>query len=170
MRRFATISISALMLAGCQSTGSPRVGPVVAFNAQEAAFINKVGSARIDGQAFLVLPGGASRMAAGETVRLIPATAYARARINHLYKGRKFVRAADIPNIPAPAQYVENTRSTTANSGGRFQFDGVAPGSYFVVTQKIYRPEGSLTPQGGAMYESVTIKGSETAKLVVVGR
>jgi hypothetical protein len=38
------------------------------------------------------------------------------------------------------------------------------------VTQKIYRPEGSLTPKGGAMYESVTIKGSETAKLVVVGR
>mgnify|MGYP000673872351 CR=1 FL=1 len=28
----------------------------------------------------------------------------------------------------------------------------------------------SLTPQGGAMYESVTIRGSETAKLVVVGR
>lgn len=170
MRRIASAAACALLLAGCQSTGAPRPGITVAFSAQEAAFIHKVGSARIDGQAFLVLPGGQSRPAAGETVRLIPATAYARARIAHLYKGQKFVRAADIPNIPAPAQYVENTRSTTANSGGRFQFDEVAPGSYFVVTQKIYRPEGALTPQGGAMYENVTIKGSETAKLVVVGR
>lgn len=168
MRRFATISADAFMLAGCQSTGAPRSS--VAFNVQEAAFVHKVGSARIDGQAFLVLPGGTARPAAGETVRLVPASSYARARMAHLYKGGKFVRAADIPNIPAPPQYVENTRATTANSSGRFQFKEVAPGSYFVVTQKVYRPEGSLTPQGGAMYESVTIRGSETARVVVVGR
>ena len=168
MRQFAAAAACAFFLAGCQSTSAPP--PLVAFKAQEAAFVHKVGAARIEGQAFLVLPGGESRLAAGETVRLVPATAYARARIAHLYKGRKFVRAADIPDVPAPAQYVENTRSTTASSGGRFQFDDVAPGSYFVVTQKIYRSEGSLTPQGGAMYESVTIRGVETAKLVVFGR
>lgn len=170
MRRIASAAACAALLAGCQSTGAPRPGVSVAFNPQEAAFIHKVGSARIDGQAFLVLPGGEARPAAGETVRLVPASSYARARIAHLYKGRKFVRAADIPNIPAPAQYVENTRSTTANSTGRFHFDDVAPGSYFVVTQKVFKPEGALTPEGGAMYESVTIRGAETARVVVVGR
>ena len=46
----------------------------------------------------------------------------------------------------------------------------MAPGDYFVVTQKIYRGEGALFPEGGAMYEAVRISGSETARVVIVGR
>jgi hypothetical protein len=46
----------------------------------------------------------------------------------------------------------------------------VAPGRYFVATQKVYRPQDALFPEGGAMYETVEVKDGETARVVVVGR
>jgi len=161
--------LAALGLSACQSVQGP--GPAASlFDPREAAFIHKRGDGRIEGQAFLVLPNGQTRLAAGEVVRLLPATAYARARFTHLYGDQKFVRARDIPQAPAPPDYAAHTRSTTSTSAGRFRFDDVAPGDYLVVTQKIYRSEGSLFPEGGAMYEKVRINGAETVRVVLVGR
>ncbi|MFZ9499952.1 MAG: carboxypeptidase regulatory-like domain-containing protein [Beijerinckiaceae bacterium] len=169
MMRFALAALAAMSLSACQSTRGP-IPAQATFDAREAAFIHKRGEGQIEGQAFIVLPNGQTRLAAGEAVRLVPSTAYSRARIAHLYGDRKFVRARDIPETPAHPDYVAHTRSTVSTSSGRFRFEGVAPGDYFVVTQKIYRQEGGLLPEGGAMYETVRVSGRETARVVVVGR
>ena len=169
MHRFAVAVLAALSLPGCQSVRGPEP-PAALFDPREAAFIHKGGDGRIEGQAFLVLPNGQTRLAAGETVRLVPATAYARARFTHLYGDRNFVRARDIPQTPSHPDYAAHTRATMTTSAGRFRFDDVSPGDYFVVTQKIYQSEGNLFPEGGAMYEKVRISGGETARIVIVGR
>jgi len=169
MHRFVLTVFAAICLSACQTTLAPEPSAAM-FDSREAAFIHKRGEGRIDGQAFLVLPNGQTRLAAGEVVRLVPATQYARARFAHLYGDRKFVRARDIPQVPSHPDYASHTRSTTASSAGRFRFDDVAPGDYLVVTQKIYQSENNLFPEGGAMYEKVRINGGETARVVIVGR
>lgn len=161
------MAVMGLALAACRPVAPPP--SAVAFDPKAAAHIRE-GSAKITGQAFLVLPGGQTRLAAGEVVRLVPDSAYARARFEALYQGRKFVRARDWTNIPADPAYTELTRTTTTTSAGYFTFDRVAPGRYFVATQKVYRPQDALFPEGGAMYETVEVKDRETARVVVVGR
>lgn len=169
MHRFAFVVFVAVSLSGCQAARGPEPSPAL-FDPREAAFIHKRGDGRIEGQAFLVLPNGQTRLAAGEVVRLVPATAYARARFSQLYGDRKFVRARDIPQAVPHPDYVAHTRTTTSTSSGRFRFDDLAPGDYIVVTQKIYQSEANLLPEGGAMYEKVRINGGETARVVIVGR
>jgi hypothetical protein len=169
MHRFVLTIFAALSLSACQTTRGPEPSSAL-FDPREAAFIHKRGDGRIEGQAFLALPNGQTRLAAGEVVRLVPATLYARARFAHLYGDKKFVHARDIPQVPSHPDYAAYTRTTTATSSGRFRFDDLAPGDYIVVTQKIYRSEASLLPEGGAMYETVRINGSETVRVVIVGR
>lgn len=168
IRSSVAVIVMAVALAACRPAAPPP--PAVSFDPKMAAHIQKEGGGKITGQAFLVLPNGQTRLAAGEPVRLVPDTPYARARFETLYQGRKFVRARDWVNIPADPAYTAHTRTTTTTSAGHFRFDGVAPGRYFVATQKVYRPQDALFPEGGAMFETVEVKDGETARVVVVGR
>ncbi|QLP97041.1 MAG: carboxypeptidase regulatory-like domain-containing protein [Rhodoblastus sp.] len=150
-----------MIVAGCQST-EPAAKISAAFDAGEAAYIHKQGETRIDGHAFLKTPNGTAKHAVGEPVRLIPATAYARERFEKLYGGKKFLPAAQYRQAEAtdPA-YVEAQRTVKTDSNGRFSFDHVAPGTYYLSTQIVWKPEGTFATQGGAVWESVTVTGKE---------
>jgi hypothetical protein len=168
VRSFVVVAFVGVAVVACRPAAPPP--PAVAFDPKTVAHIRQEGGGKIAGQAFLVLPNGQTRLASGETVRLIPDSPYARARFETLYQGRKFVRARDWANIPADPAYTALIRTTTTTSAGHFRFDGVAPGRYFVATQKVYQPQDALLPEGGAMYETVEVKGDETARIVIVGR
>lgn len=168
MRRLLLLAPPVALLAACNSAHGPAPGG--AFDPSEAAFIKKAGKATIGGRAFLRDKTGQTnvRYAAGETVRLIPASSYARARIAHFYGGGKFAPAAAIPKIEPDPQYVDYTRTTKADASGRFTFDHVAPGRYFLTTQLIWKPKESLLAEGGAMYEEVIVTGGERAPIDVI--
>lgn len=161
------VIVTAVGVAACRPASEP---PRISFDPPAAAHIRQNGEARIVGQAFLALPTGQTRLAAGEGVRLIPDTPYARARFEALYQGRKFVRARDWRNIPADPAYTALTRTTTSTSSGHFTFDRVPPGRYFVATQKTYQTPEAPFAEGGAMYEVVEVKGGETVRVVIAGR
>lgn len=158
--RSLAAAAAALTLAACQSTQPTKID--AAFDAKEAAFIKTQGETRIDGHAFLKTPNGTAKHAVGEPVRLIPATAYARERFEKLYAGKKFLPAAQYRQAEAtdPA-YVEAQRTVKTDSNGRFSFDHVGPGTYYLSTQIVWKPEGSFAVQGGAVWESVTVTGKE---------
>lgn len=168
MRRALTCALFAMLLAGCNHT-SPSPGSA-AFDPAEAAYIRTPGSATISGQAYLRDPNGAgeTRYTAGEVVRLIPASGYAQARIAHFYGASKFVAADGMPKITPDPEYVAYTRATKANAQGRFTFDHVAPGRYFITTQIIWKPKGASQSGGGAIYEAVSVPAGEGAALDVV--
>lgn len=177
MKKIAFAAFAALTLAGCAVSplGESRPDPVVAnapFDPAAAAFIKKSGSGSIEGHAFLKKADGVIKNAGGEIVRLVPVTAYSRNRFAQLYRGAKFVQANDIPKIQPDPAYVEYTRTTKAESTGRFTFDHVAPGSYYVATQNIWKREGSVMSEGGAFFEVVTVTGKEDGpiRLVVNGQ
>jgi hypothetical protein len=157
-RALACVFVSAL-LAGCNQS-SPKLDSA-AFNPAEAAFIRVPGTASISGQAFLTDPAGETHYAAGEVVRLIPASSYAQSRIAHFYGASKFVAADAMPKSTPDPEYVAYTRATKAGAEGRFSFDHVASGRYFLTTQLIWKPKGAAQSQGGAFYQAVTVPAGE---------
>jgi hypothetical protein len=74
------LPLCAAALAACQSRPQAPA-PAMAFDPVAAAHVHKKGEGRIEGQAFLVTPEGSTKIAAGETIRLIPATPYAEATV-----------------------------------------------------------------------------------------
>jgi hypothetical protein len=159
---------SLVMLSACNTARGPE--PSVGFDPSQANYIRAPGKGVITGEAFLPDGSGQSNMryAAGETVRLIPATTYAQARIEKFYGSVKFLPAASIPKVEPDTQYASLTRTTTTESNGRFTFENVAPGRYYLTTQLIWTPKDSATPEGGAMYEEVTLTGKEKGPVKVV--
>lgn len=138
------------------------------FSAEEAAYIRKPGNGIIVGHAFRTRAKGQVVNAAGEVVRLVPATAYASQRFASLYGRAKFIPAASYPQEEPDPRYAEYTRTTKAEANGRFAFDKVAPGRYFVTTQVIWGEEDALFREGGSVYDEVTLTGKETEPVQVI--
>jgi hypothetical protein len=155
----------ALLLVACVE----RKPATVAFSVEEAAFIKKPGATVITGHAFRTKPSGVVVNAAGEVIRLVPATAYARERFRNFYGSRKYVPHRDYPrdDNPDPA-YGEYTRTTKAEANGRFAFEKVAPGEYFLTAQVIWGDEDAFSREGGSVYDSVTVTGKEKEPLQVI--
>lgn len=141
----------------------------VAFSVEEAAFIKKTGTTVVAGHAFRTKPSGVVVNAAGQIVRLVPATAYSRERFQNFYGNRKYVPHSGYPreDNPDPA-YAEYTRTAKAESNGRFAFENVPPGEYFVTTQVIWGDEGAVFREGGSVYDSVTVTGKEKEPIQVI--
>lgn len=162
------VMLAGLLLAGCQSAPT-RPPSTIAFSAEEAAFIRKPGTGTITGHAFRTRPLGQVVNAAGEIVRLVPVTAFSRERFRQLYGDRFYVASSAYPkqDTPDPA-YVDHTRTTRADARGRFSFDKVAPGSYFVTTQVIWGAEDAAQREGGSVYDLVTLTGKETEPVEII--
>jgi hypothetical protein len=158
----------ALATSACQST---RIESPMAFDATEAAFVLKQGKATIDGHAFVTNGSGGVVNAAGQPVWLVPVTAYSRQRFAAFYGAGKSIPARSVPNISSDPDYIKYTRQTKTESSGKFSFDKVAPGEYFVVSQMIWKKDDAMFAQGAAMYETVKITGAEKdpVKVIVSG-
>lgn len=144
----------AVSLAGCASTATLMNN----FSAQEAAFINTQGKATVTGQAFLRRNDGMVVYGAGSQVILIPKTTYSSERMAAIYKG------AHISYFPLTFKnddpnYQNYARKTVANGEGRFKFENVAPGSYYVVTNVTWMVE---YVQGGSLMAEVTVVGDQS--------
>ncbi|CAH1664563.1 Carboxypeptidase regulatory-like domain-containing protein [Hyphomicrobiales bacterium] len=163
---FAAALLAGAIMAGCQASRQPAT---VAFSAEEAAYIKKPGTGVITGHAFRTKPSGVVVNAAGQVVRLVPATGFARERFANLYGKSKYVphRAYPADDAVDPA-YSEYTRTTKAEANGRFAFDKVAPGDYFITTQIIWGDEAAFSREGGSVYDSVTLTGKETEPVQVI--
>jgi hypothetical protein len=168
MRRIMIALGTGLALVACQTPQKIEK----AFDSSAAAYIHKKGPARIEGHAFVTRFDNKVMNASGSYVYLIPATAYARERFVKLYGGRKAVPATSFASVQNDPNYAAFTRRTKAESSGRFVFENVAAGEYFVATTVTWKTsEDAIFSKGGAIYESVTVKGSsdEVVKVIVNG-
>jgi hypothetical protein len=164
MKRIACVLGLAALLGACVQ------GPVTtsSFSAEEAAFIRKPGTGVIVGHAFRTRSKGQGVNAAGEVVRLIPATAYARERFKSIFEKTKYLPHWRYPNGQVDPLYAQFTRTTKTTARGRFSFDNLAPGTYFVSTQVIWGEEDAIFREGGSVYDEVTLTGKETEPVEVI--
>lgn len=162
------LSATPLLALFCAACGPRQLPNAVAFNADEAAYIHKHGSATIKGEAFVINSSGRAVKAAGQDVWLVPATPYAKQRFTAIYGTKKSVPARAVAQFASDPDYLANTRRAKMGSNGKFSFEDVAPGAYFIVSQMTWKGEDEMSSHGAAMYETVTITGKETEPVNVV--
>lgn len=158
---FALIGVAA-MLVGCAAPPQ-RVVLNYPFDAAAAAALLRPGPNTITGSALMRQVGGGVVTCAGIPVRLIPATDYAERRMNVLYGSGRYVpitkqRVVFEPEEPA---YIQQQRVSTCNAQGFFRFDGVADGSYFIISVITWRV-GEYNLQGGGLMAKIQVRGGET--------
>lgn len=165
MRALQVLAIAAL-LTGCVR----EVKIDTPFNSAAAAHIHTQGPTTIAGHAFMKRWNGRAAHATGEWVYLIPATPYAEERFAKLYGDKKVMTAIDAARAETTdPRYTEFMRKTKAESDGRFRFEKVAPGDYFIATRVTWKDEkDQFLPEGGLVYERVTVTGKEDKMLRVV--
>lgn len=161
MHLYLGLILSALVLfmSGC--------GPIerkIMFNEQEFKSYAEKGTATIFGDAFLKTAGGEVRKAAGNTILLLPANSYTTEWINH----NKRYMALQL--TPADPRYFKYERQTTGDADGRFEFNELPPGQYYVATKIIWKVPsggGGLTETGGWVSAMIQIASGEKKKVVV---
>jgi len=160
--RFSICLAATLWLAGC---ADPARSP---FDPAAAAFIHDHGEGVLEGHAFAVNQLGSTINAAGQRIYLFPATPYVRERF-----ARQFFGGHDMPSW-VPDLYSEDpflrdyVRTTVADAGGLFRFDGLVPGTYVVMTQVSWQLDSRLLPDGKRMFETVMVTGNETKPVRVI--
>lgn len=172
LRRIVFVAAFVAPLVSCVVTvPQTRVVPMVnVFDASEVAYVHERGTNTIEGNAFMRQRGGGVVTCAGEGVLLIPAGEYARERMRIIfgtdersaYTGRF---GGQVPDDAGSVEYSDHLRSTQCDSEGRFEFDGVAAGSYFVWTQVEWTAGNS--PQGGLLMAPVNFVDADRKEVLV---
>ncbi len=150
------------------------------FNPQEAAYILKTGTGRIEGETFWRTRKGRIIKGAGERVYLIPETAYARDRFAKIFRGQSSVIASQAPTLESDPTseklYNRYTRTVVADSRGHFVFERLTPGSYFIAVTHEFDEDlkfkflSIALSEGGIAYERVTVPPRGTVRVIVSGK
>lgn len=167
MVRVSVVLSLAFGLASCQLGPTQSIG--TAFDSKAAEYINKSGTGRIEGQAFLRRDYGRLVTAAGERVFLIPATPYAVERFDRMFGGDRRSYYGNVVDEPPP-EYLTYRRETKVDMSGNFTFENLAPGRYIVATRVFWTEPKSFFTHGGAMYDVVDVKKDATATAIISGK
>ena len=97
------------------------------FDANEVSWSKDSGTAVIEGQAFLKTRGGDVKYGAGNTVLLMPQSAYFTA----WYTTNKGFQEIKVGFDASAKEYV---RQTTSGGDGKFKFSDLPAGKYYIVT------------------------------------
>lgn len=161
---FRLVVLICILLILCACVSTPQIQSQ--FDPEQASFIHEKGPAVLSGQAFLRRKDGIVIYAAGSKVRLIPKTTHSKERMGAIYGDRKIVSI--LPQMPqTDPRYEEMMRETKADGEGRFQFDQLANGAYYVSTYVNWEVDGSV--QGGSIMETVTIADGKSVQVIVSG-
>jgi len=166
--------LAAVTLAACAPPlpfmmRGPHVEIAQPFDATQAEAALHPGSATVSGNAFMRQRGGGVVTCAGQSVVLTPATPYATARASAKFGvGGNGFRSADVPPVrftPDEPAFAEMARKTRCDSSGRFAFDLVADGVYFITTEVTWFA-GSAA-QGGELMKRVIVTDGKSRDVVI---
>jgi len=155
-KRIAVVMIS---LAGLSACVPPSKKMTNKFDLAEHARFRNSGKASISGQAFLRQQGGGVVRCAGEEVVLVPATPFFR-EITDTFKSR----AVPENMKELRESYQPVSRKTFCDADGKFRFDNIPSGDWFISTKVQWIVGG--VPQGGLLQSEV--KTSAVGEVVVL--
>lgn len=160
MRKLILALVAAALCAGCANS---RPQPFTShFDEAEYEPFNRQGGGAIEGQAFLVAKGGDVKYGAGRVVALNPATTYSTEWYERSVIGYQPLEESD----PRVKPY---SKSVLANGEGRFRFDGLPAGEYYLVCWiNWYVTE--YQQSGGIAYAKVKVEEGKTTEAVVTRR
>ncbi|MFM8443361.1 MAG: hypothetical protein ACKN9W_08470 [Methylococcus sp.] len=133
------------LLAGCAGPPAVRIG--VPFDANQARVRLTPGANQIVGNALMWLSSGGVISCAGEQATLYPVTPYAREWARLTYESVEHNRRVTPPNfayrprsagptgLEVDPAFLETSRSVSCDADGRFSFDRVGDGDYYLVAR-----------------------------------
>ncbi len=189
------IGLISLSLAGCAALYQVEHTMLNKFSVEQAQAQLKAGNSKLEGSALLRQVGGDSVTCAGEEVALYPYTDYANERMNLLYGnsekgfdsaaaytrrassdiglffgngiktyddgyGTKYNFTNEDPN------YSRYKKTTYCDAQGKFTFDKLSEGSYFVITKVVWLTEFG-NRQGGFLMQKVTLGKNDHKNIVM---
>lgn len=173
-KKISLLALIFVTVAGCVQVREATLN--TSFDVNQANKMLEQGNNKISGSALIRQNGGSIVTCAGTEVSLIPATEYAKERIGHIY-GRTSGKGYSDHRRPikfsnTSEAYVSAKRSVICDTQGRFEFENVANGSFYVtsiIMWQVGRDDYNigLGRQGGGLMHSVTLKGSEHKKIVL---
>jgi hypothetical protein len=155
-------TVASLLLGCAHRTPAPTFLPATEISEAEYLPYSVSGTNVLAGQAFLSQKGGGVVKAAGRTVTLDPATDTTGSNW-WLQAGRKWTTRYMLPNSPTARKL---RRTTIADADGRFKFEGLPPGSYYVRTE-ITWDVPYHGPQGGLVGKQVTVGPGESTSVIL---
>jgi len=140
------------------------------YNPADVAWSQGGGPNTVSGQALYTSLAGDTRVCANQTVRLVPDSAYARQRFLELYgsdvsgqsNGKNFGPYGPDRSDP---RYLLTSRSTTCDAAGNFKFDGVANGTWYVLSTMAWSANNTADAPGSASFKRVQVKDGQTAEV-----
>lgn len=173
MKRILLIALASAALAACETTAPvpppppPPAPAATSFHEENFAWSAQAGTASISGS--VVYRGGAERYScATQPVILIPDAPYSRGRIASLYGSadKAVLTVAEVRSRQAGRprdEYSAFVRSGSCDATGRFVFQGLPAGGWFLVA--VARPEQQGEPL--AIMKRVAVRASEVRAVVL---
>ena len=172
--RCAYVAVAVVLASGC-ATPTPAPPPpsqiTLPFNAGDVAWSRAPGTATVEGRVALPVAGGAPRTCAGGEAQLFPAGAYAAEMMRFVFgsdvRGFAPQGASRYPaNIAA--DFASTVRRIGCDAEGRFRFDGVPAGRWYVFSNVVFRVAGGeAPPQGGALMQRVDVAEGARANVLL---
>jgi hypothetical protein len=171
----ACIAVAVVLTSGCAAPAptAQKTLPqmTVPFNAGDVAWSRAPGTATVEGRAVLPAGGNATQTCAGGEAQLFPAGAYA-AEMMRIVFGSEVRGYAPLASSRYPANIAPDFGGTVRRIGcdieGRFRFDGVPAGRWYVFSNVIYRPAGGESErQGGALMQRVEVAEGARASVLL---
>jgi hypothetical protein len=125
----AMLLILAILLVGCEQK---ILRPTIPFDPDEMEQALKPGPYTITGQAFAKTQSGEVKYAAGNTIILLPLTAYIKQALALQESEDAFTK------VQIDKRLLDKRKEATADGEGRFKFSGLAQGEYYMETKILW--------------------------------
>ena len=186
--KFALLSLITLLLASCGSptvktpipTPTPTPAPAppgvkkiqrVPYNPEEFARYLVRGTAEVTGQAFMKTQSGDVKYAAGNEVWLNPVTSMSNQWYKEIYLGTNHLYPKKELTVDDETleKYGEAIIVTLGDGEGRFKFQNVPAGDYYMVTEVIWQVPGryGLSKTGGWVCKKVRIRSGKSHNFIL---
>ena len=163
--KYTLTAILMLLIVGCNATQPYIYKTIGIYDSSEVEWSKLSGNSKIFGSGFLRQSGGGVVSCAGNEVSLIPASSYANERLNYLFgnlqKGYNPNRYID----EASSSYLDDMRVTICDVDGKFEFNDIPSGVYYVTTRVEWMVGNS--GQGGSLMQKVEIGQNESRRVVL---
>lgn len=168
--------LAAFIIAGCGAIlGGCAAGPVAVqsrFDPSEVAWFAARGTNAITGSAILRSFNGKVKTCAALAVTLMPVSAYARERMRALYNSENDGfnpliggNAADFGGDDPG--YLTTVRTTRCDARGRFSFNELPDGDYYLVATVTWRDRSFGMDKGGSLMQRVHVSTGESKDVLL---